>query len=46
MWPNPQETSDLVTITEEIGNGKLHFLGSVVMSSDKKTKIVITLLSF
>ena len=31
MWPNPQEalTVDLVTFTEEIRNGKLHFLGSV-----------------
>ena len=28
MWPNPQETSDLVTFTEEILNGKLHFLCS------------------
>ena len=26
MWPNPQETADLVTITEEISNGKLHCL--------------------
>ena len=26
MWPNPQETVDLVTFTEEILNGKLHFL--------------------
>ena len=25
MWSNPQETSDLVTFTEEILNGKLHF---------------------
>ena len=24
MWPNPQETADLVTFTEEIFNGKLH----------------------
>ena len=23
MWPNPQETSDLVTFTEEIFNEKL-----------------------
>ena len=30
MWPNMQETSDLVTFTEEILNGKLHFLWSVV----------------
>ena len=26
MWPNPQGTADLVTFTEEILNGKLHFL--------------------
>ena len=26
MWANPQETVDLVTFTEEILNGKLHFL--------------------
>ena len=30
MWPNPQETADLVTFTEEILNGKLHFLCSAV----------------
>ena len=29
MWPNPQETADLVTFTEEVLNGKLHFLYSV-----------------
>ena len=28
MWPNPQETADLVTFTEEILKGKLHFLCS------------------
>ena len=28
MSPNPQETADLVTVTEEIYNGKLHFLCS------------------
>ena len=28
MRPNPQETVDLVTFTEEILNGKLHFLRS------------------
>ena len=28
MWPNPQETADLVTITEETLNEKLHFLCS------------------
>ena len=26
MWPNPKETADLVTFTEETLNGKLHFL--------------------
>ena len=29
MWPNPQETSDFFTLTEEILNGKLDFLVSV-----------------
>ena len=29
MWRNPQETTDLVTFTEEILNWKLHFLCSV-----------------
>ena len=29
MWPNPQETADLVTFTEEILNGKLYLLCSV-----------------
>ena len=28
MWPNLQETADLLTFTEEILNGKLHFLCS------------------
>ena len=26
MWPNAQEPADLVTFTEEIRKGKLHFL--------------------
>ena len=26
MWPNPQETTDLTTFTEEILNEKRHFL--------------------
>ena len=30
MWPNAQETADLVIFTEEILNGKLHFLCSAV----------------
>ena len=25
MWPNPQKTAALVTFTEEMLNGKLHF---------------------
>ena len=29
MWPNPQFPADLVPFTEEILNGKLHFLRSV-----------------
>ena len=28
MWPNLQFPADLVTFTEEILNGKLHFLSS------------------
>ena len=32
MRLNPQETADLVTITEELLNGKLHFLCSVYPS--------------
>ena len=34
MWPNPQETADLVTFTEEILNGKLHFLCSKTWTLD------------
>ena len=29
MWPDLQENADLVTFTEEILDGKLHFLCSV-----------------
>ena len=28
MWPNTLFSADLITFTEEILNGKLHFLGS------------------
>ena len=31
MWPNPQETADLVIFTEEIINGKAHFLCSDIV---------------
>ena len=30
MWPNQQETADLVTFTEEIFNRKLHCLCSII----------------
>ena len=30
MRLNPQETADLVTLTEEILNGNLHFLCSAI----------------
>ena len=30
MLPHPQETADMVTFTEEILNGKFHFLSSVI----------------
>ena len=33
MWPNPQETADLVTFTEKIFNGKLRFLCNVAARS-------------
>ena len=33
MWPNLQEAEDLITFTEEILNGKLHFLSSAVVES-------------
>ena len=30
MWPDPQETVDLVTFSGEILNGNLDFFGSVI----------------
>ena len=45
MWPDPQETADVVTFTEGILNGKLHFLCSascvlfLPLSSQKVTNI-------
>ena len=32
LGSNPQETADLVTFTEEILNGKLHFFFAVILS--------------
>ena len=29
MWPNPQETADLIKFIEEILNAKIYFLCSV-----------------
>ena len=37
MWPNPQFPADLVTFTEEIVNGKLHFLCSAGFSPAQQT---------
>ena len=50
MWPNPQFPDDLVTFTEEILNGKLHFLFSdgtmksniIMVTSDFTTTFLIT----
>ena len=38
MWSNPQITADLLTFTEEILNGKLHFLFS---GSQKRLLMII-----
>ena len=38
MLPNPQKTADLVTFTEEILIGKLHFLRSFLCSLGIITK--------
>ena len=34
MWPNPQETSDLVTFTDKILNGKLDLLCNVYENAE------------
>ena len=47
MWPNPQFSTDLVTFTEEIFNGKLHFLCSGNFSNPCGVKFILRLnLSF
>ena len=44
MWPNPLETADLVTFTEEILNGKLHVLCNAALGMDYfKNKSIIDL---
>ena len=42
MWPNPQETKDLVVFTEKMLHGKLHFC-VVFETGDKPEKIEISL---
>ena len=42
MWPNPQFPADFVTFTEEIFNGKLHFLCSVLYFIQKPAANQIT----
>ena len=42
MWPNLQETADLVTFTQETLNGKLHFLSSVnLIALTKRLKLFL-----
>ena len=45
MWPNPQETADLVTFTEGILRIK-HFLCSVTIGVGNKQDQVTTVISF
>ena len=39
MWPNPQETADILTFTKEILNGKLQFLRSDGSEEMKKINV-------
>ena len=39
MWPNPEFPADFVTFTQEIFNGKLHFLCSEQYNNFDKTKL-------
>ena len=45
MWPNPQETTDLVIFIQEIFNEKINFLRSVVFAYLLR-KLLISQLSF
>ena len=45
MWPNPQKTADLVTFTEEVLNGNLHFLCGGEVNSNIFKKIIAALSS-
>ena len=45
MWQNPQFFADLVTFTEEVSNGKLYFLSSVITQSTVKLENIWSYLS-
>ena len=42
MWPNPQETVNLVTFTEEILNGKLYLWEPLAVTLAGNRKIIIS----
>ena len=44
MWPNLQETANLVTFTEEIFNRKLHFVCSATVVENDFVDFYISLL--
>ena len=44
MWQNPQKTEELVTFTEEVLNGKLHFC-AVQCQENKVFCYIFSLLS-
>ena len=49
MWPNPQFPAGLVTFTEEILNGKLHFFAVAASGTNPRTavkKFYIKMLNF
>ena len=43
MWPNPQFPADLLTFTEKMLDGKLHFLCSVVQLEGSQCSSTLTL---
>ena len=38
MWPNRQETADLVAFTDEILNGKLHFCAALISTKQAASR--------
>ena len=44
MWPNPQEIEDLVTFTEKILNGKLHFCAVITVINKMKVNHCLTMI--